>query len=551
MRGPSWIRPSLRRRRGDERGATLIFTAICMVALLGAGAMGVDIGFSVYGSRQAQAMADTAALDLARYINIADQQCVGCNGAVQTYLNGKLANVATDNASNAGLTVTPGLWLNGAWSVPSLGCAPTSPPSVHPCNAVKIVASQTVPQIFWGGTNRLTARAAVAAVTPEAGFTIGSFLLNFDSQQSAVLNDLLTDLGTSANLNAADDQGLANTYVSLNQLVTASGGLLTTSDVMTTSLTAAQWLSIWSDAVANQVGQLNCGASPTPFPCEASTGLSALDFGGSTSAQLCQLVAINGSSCANGTISTAALASNLNVLQILTTEAELANGSNAINVTTALGITGVTAANLYLDLVQLPTVAFGPVGSYTSAAQCPAPSGKTSTCATTAQLSADLQLTVPSLGGVLNIPLSTVSGTATLYSLSCLDNAMTTTNMAATTTTATAAITLAGASVATLTLSGYSGSQAGFDGPGGGNSVVPPTASTASATPSPTNPWTLVPTTTTPSYSGTTGLWSSVQPWMSVVEPLLEPVLQAVGVALGGAQLADLSANCGSVSLVQ
>ena len=53
-------------RRRDERGATLIFTAISLIALLGAGAMGVDVGFTVFGSRQAQAMADTAALDLAR-----------------------------------------------------------------------------------------------------------------------------------------------------------------------------------------------------------------------------------------------------------------------------------------------------------------------------------------------------------------------------------------------------------------------------------------------------------------------------------------------------
>src|SRR5580692_279462 len=98
-----------------------------MVVLLWAGAMGVDIGFSVFGSRQAQAMADTAALDLARYINIADQQCLNCNGAVQSYLNAKLATVDTDNASDSTLTVTPGLWLNGAWSVPP-GCAPTSPP---------------------------------------------------------------------------------------------------------------------------------------------------------------------------------------------------------------------------------------------------------------------------------------------------------------------------------------------------------------------------------------------------------------------------------------
>ena len=104
-------------RRRDERGATLVFTAVSMVALLWAAALGVDLGFSVYGSRQAQAMADTAALDMARYINIADAQTT--NPLVQTYLNGKLAGVLTDNASNATLTVTPGLWLNGVWSVPA------------------------------------------------------------------------------------------------------------------------------------------------------------------------------------------------------------------------------------------------------------------------------------------------------------------------------------------------------------------------------------------------------------------------------------------------
>ena len=261
------IRGSLRRRRQDERGATLIFTAISMVALLGAGAMGVDVGFSVQGSRQAQAMADTAALDMARYINVADVQAdpVG-------YLNGKLPQVDTDNASNAGLTVTPGLWLNGAWSVPAT-CAPLTPPAAHPCNAVKVTATQAVPQIFWGGFNTLAARSTIAAVTPEAGFSIGSFLANFNSQQSGVLNAILGPLGTSANVTLLGYQGLANTYVTVNQLVTASGGLLTTSNVMTTSLTAAQWLAVWNDAVANQVGQLNCGSSPTPNPCNASTAL--------------------------------------------------------------------------------------------------------------------------------------------------------------------------------------------------------------------------------------------------------------------------------------
>ena len=250
----------------------------------------MDVGFSVYGSREAQAMADTGALDMARYINIADVQA-----SPNAYLQGKLPNVVTDNASNANLTVTDGLWLGGAWSIPALGCAPLTPPALHPCNAVMVTATQAVPQLFWGSTNTLTARSTIAAVTPESGFSIGSFLANFNTQQSAVLNTILSQLGTSANVTAVGYQGLANTYVTVNQLITASGGLLTPSNVMTVSLTGAQWLAIWSDAVANQVGLLNCGSSPTPPPCNASTALTALDFSSSTSAQLCQLVSVNGS----------------------------------------------------------------------------------------------------------------------------------------------------------------------------------------------------------------------------------------------------------------
>ena len=168
------------RRRGrgrDERGATLVFTAMCMVVLLWAGAVGIDVGFSVYGSRQAQAMADTAALDMARYINIADAQTT--NPLVQSYLNGKLSGVDTDNSSNATLTVTPGLWLNGAWSVPGPGCAPTTPPAAHPCNAVMVTANQSVPQIFFGGFNVLSSHSGanattIAAVTPNVcALTIG------------------------------------------------------------------------------------------------------------------------------------------------------------------------------------------------------------------------------------------------------------------------------------------------------------------------------------------------------------------------------------------
>ncbi len=384
------LRRFLSGRRRNERGATLIFTAISMVALLGAGAMGVDVGFSVYGSREAQAMADTGALDMARYLDMADALTAPTGaGSPQAYLNGKLAQVDADNGSNAGLTVTPGLWSGGAWSVPSYGCYYSVPAYGPPCNAVMVTATQAVPQIFWGGFNSLSGHgsaasgSSIAAVTPESAFSIGSYLTSMNAQQTAVLNDIMSTIGTTASVTAVGYEGLADTFVTVNQLVTASGGLLTTSNVLTTSLTASQWLAIWSDAVANQVAQLNCGATPTPAPCNASTAMGALDFSGSgsTSVQLCQLVSVNGSTCSNGhPVDAGALDQPRTRCRSLTAEAEVANGSSPINVTSALNLTvsglSISQVQLVLGVVQPAQVAYGPVGSYTSSAQCPATTGQ-------------------------------------------------------------------------------------------------------------------------------------------------------------------------------
>ena len=256
-------------------------------------------------------------------------------------------------------------------------------------------------------------------------------------------------------------------------------------------------------------------------------------------AQLCHLVSINmgsiASGCTNTTstttiLSTAALSASLNVLQLLTTEAEFANGSSALNVTSALGITGVTTAQLYLTLVQPPQVAYGVVN----------------TTASTAQVQADLQLTLPVLG-LLDIPLSAASGTATLKTLKCQNNSMSSTTIAGATTTASGNVTLAGTNIATVSITGYSGPSTTFAG-----GVVPPTASTASAKPAPTNPVQVAPASPAPTVTGLSGSTNPiVSTALSTVTGLLDPVLQAAGVSVGGASIADLGTSCDAVSLVQ
>ena len=261
------------------------------------GAFGIDLGLTVVDGRQVQAIADTAALDMARYVNVADWGGLyNTQAKATTYLTGKPPNAATDNGSNATLSETPVVCL--VWCLhPHLSkvvvetaigpetetvyCWDYTPRRPQRCNAIKITAKQSVPQIFVGGSSSVT-RSAIAAVSPEAGFSIGSYLASLNSQQSTVLNTLMGTLGGSGNVTLLGYEGLANTNVTINQLITVSGGLLTTSNVLTASLYASQWQSIWNAAVANQVALLNCSATPTPAPCNVASALSgtnALDFG--------------------------------------------------------------------------------------------------------------------------------------------------------------------------------------------------------------------------------------------------------------------------------
>ena len=122
-----------------------------MIVLLWGGAFAVDLGLTTVGNRQMQAMADTAALDVARYVDIVDTSATlggVTNGLVPStnYLNGKLANADTDNGSSATLSETPGVWLNGVFTpenskvvvgkiTETVYCWDYKPVLPQPCNA--------------------------------------------------------------------------------------------------------------------------------------------------------------------------------------------------------------------------------------------------------------------------------------------------------------------------------------------------------------------------------------------------------------------------------
>ena len=209
----------------------------------------------------------------------------------------------------------------------------------------------------------------------------------------------MSQISGSANLTLVGYEGLADTYITVKQIIAAgaaAGVVLSPTTVMTTSLTSAQWLSVFKAAAYNQELSLNCASSPEPSPCVAYSSLQSLPGGGSASAELCQLVTINGSAC-GGPLSQGDLGASVDVLQMLETEAELANGTSGIDLGTSLGLSGVTDAKLVLNVVQPPQIAWGSVGA----------------TATSAQVQSTLRLFVLGVGEI-DVTLGAAEGTATL-----------------------------------------------------------------------------------------------------------------------------------------
>jgi uncharacterized membrane protein len=484
--------------------------------------MGVDIGFNVWGGRTAQAMADTGALDMARYISIADASPSG-------YLDGKITGVATDN-SGSGTTFA---YQAGYWNGTSLNttgvCYRQLPPRNPACNAVIVTASRSLPLPFAGGSNRVS-RSAIAAVTPEAGFSIGTYLLSLSTQASA-LSDLFTAAGASGSMTLLGYEGVASAHVTVAQLVAANPTLFTPSNVMTVSLPGSQWVTAWQNALSYS-GDTTDSAT--------LGGIGAV----TASAKLCQMVSINGSTCNSSSLSYPALSSSLDVLQMLTTEAEVANQNTDIDLGTSLAVPGIADAKINLTIGQVPQVAYGPVGSYISSAQCPAPLGQTSTCATSAQVTATLKLSVNLLlfTGEIDIPLTAAQGTATLAGLTCSNNQFASASINTATATATASVTAPGQPVnpiASLTI--LPGSRSMVFNPG---QMPPPNANNPQTVSSTANPaWT---------WGNTQGVYTLVSSVLgTTLQSALGPVLQSLGISVGGANVMYTGTNCGAVSLVK
>lgn len=314
------------------------------VAALGlalAALMVLDVAHVFSQRRILQKAADAAALAATQFVEPT------CSTATPT-----ARSVAQQNglpSSGGTTTATCGRWDPQAVAAPTYFSA-----GATPFNAVRVRLSRTVPYFFGllgGSAGRTVTAEATAAITPVTTLSIGSGVaaLTDASPLNALLSGLLR---SSVNLSLVSYQGLASARVRLLDLVQADPIRLGTVDELLASNVTLGNLLL---ASANALG---------PSQALAVNVLNSLALQAQTlNVPVAQLLNVAAPTDA------AAAEARINVLELLTVGAQVANRNNFIALNTGLNLGPLASLSLGLRIIEPPQIAVGGVGASAKTAQ--------------------------------------------------------------------------------------------------------------------------------------------------------------------------------------
>ena len=233
----------------DRRGVAAMLTALCMLALIGSAALGVDLGDIYMKTRQLQGVADLAAMAAVQGLDPSASQSPAATAQATAALNPWPGGITAQAVT--------GLYVGDA-SVPA---AQRFTPTTAGPNAVQVTLRAPVPLYFAGlilGRSSLdVTRTAIAARAQFAAFSIGSGLASLNG---GVANALLSALtGSQVQLSVMNYQALASANVDLLRYLPA---LQARAGVQALSFNQLLTTSIAPSAAL--------GALPTPSPPAAS-----------------------------------------------------------------------------------------------------------------------------------------------------------------------------------------------------------------------------------------------------------------------------------------
>jgi uncharacterized membrane protein len=362
----------------------VLSTAGIVLAMI-AGALAVDIGFLAEEARRNQKVADLAALDAIRVLP-ADPTSAARTSA---------CNLKTDlvRPGNGFPCTEPGYSLVVEWAATKAGPWSQAAGALSSATAVRVTAisphTNKFPFVPGGQT---TTRRGIAATEDRAQFSIGSNLATLDTSDTNNLNRVLNAMfgsATSVNMNVVGYQGLSTASVSLSDLITATPSLGTPDELLAAPLTAKRLAQL-------MVVALNNKGDAASLTAATLLGNFAGNITTATTFKLSDILSIE--QPANpGSV---AAATQFNVLDLLTGagQAAVSNGTGFVDVPgLTVSVAGLGATTLRLTIIEPPQIsAFGPARYDTA-------TGTWATRAQTAQVKVDLttRITVGSCGGLL------------------------------------------------------------------------------------------------------------------------------------------------------
>lgn len=401
-------------RRADRGAVAIVLALVFTLILLPLAALAVDIGQQRIARKDAQAVADTAALDAARTLTSTSSND-SATTAAQTSAEkdlGSLGNVSPDTGVSAKVgyvdpsaTWQPANALGCDGSTFSNGYFSTTIPSGQSPNAVLVIVRNSV-NFGLGGVVGVTqggvCRSSVATLQGRACFEIGSFAAQINSGNSAILGPLLGSLGSGIDTSVLSYKGLAQTELSVAGLQTAlSAG--TVDQLLTTTTTLDGFYLAEANALTAQGDTADAAV------------LNALRVKLSTAAKAKPIVVGDLLEMSEGDGS--ALGASVNALGLVGGAAEIANGSAFLSVPSLnVSVPGAgTGASTSLSIIQRPK----PV--------CDTPGG--GKVAQNAQIELKSSITVlkslPDIlglgvsAGPITLDLKTASATGSLTGLDC------------------------------------------------------------------------------------------------------------------------------------
>ena len=387
----------------DKEAGTSILAAVMLSGLLFFTGVTVDFGLALFEKRKLQAATDLAALAASQNLPSAP-----------SIVNDMLSANGFPSASVTALV--PGIYI----ADPKVSPASRFTSGVAPANAIRLSTSLAVPMRFIRAVvpnATLTVPASATSVQiAEAGLVGGSGLAAVGAGlPNAILGGLL---GSNLSLSLASYQGMAQVQINTLDFLNALAGQLgvsagTYGQLLSGSASMGAILNAEIQALGNE-GSLAGGSA-------AVAGLQSLaaQITGSPTVQLSTLLSAGiWQNAQIGRVDrSSALEANMNVYQVTSFAAQIADGANLVSSNTApLSIPGIASVNVATTAIEPPQgsyFAVGPAGMIVHTAQV-------RLLLTISLLnSLALGLLIPPASIQLQVYVEVANGTASLTSIAC------------------------------------------------------------------------------------------------------------------------------------